>query len=462
MAVTIQQAIFTSAQTARLDGYHLVAASNGITPEDSRELAVWCPAHDAMLRDDLAAYSVNFHPVGERRYCVSRTINGQHEYSGRGGRQVYTHCLLINATDFAQFANNPFHLLAAATVDANLCWRSSLPSELSEIKLVPAGKPVDMALFKQSQAARTPYMMTAWFQEALDKPRLALTGYGGDESLFAQFFNLVPVNLRPEFSFSTGLRYSPRRPFRFLGLEGNHDEQRRAVRGEGLSLLDLANPPMNGDRLRNAWATWVLVALRTNLPASAVRLLSQADPQLEASQLDPLGHRLRLQLLSMEEDETKIAAEMEQEEAVAAVAAAAPPPAAPTPSAPARKIVRSHAPHPSHSRATSSARLIQIAGPLPSTQIGGVSAHEQQRLAQLDELVAGALTGNIESLAQLQNVWPEIAGELSPNLRSDVQERYLAYAVIAWKKLNDRRVNRNPQTAASLLDVLSLIFSSAA
>lgn len=458
MAVTIQQAIFTSAQTTRLDGYHLVAASNGITPEDSRELAVWCPAHDAMLRDDLAAYSVNFHPVGAGRYCVSRTINGQNEYSGRGGRQVYTHCLLIDALDFVQFANNPFYLLAAATVDANLCWRSSLPSELSEIKLIPAGKPVDLALFKQSQVARTPYLMTAWFQEALDKPRLALTGYGGDESLFAQFFNLTPVNLRPQFSFSTGLRYSPRRPFRFLGLEGNHDEHRRAVRGEGLTLLDLANPPMNGDRLRNAWATWILVALRTNLPASAVKLLSQADPHLDASQLDSLGQRLRLQLLSMEEDETQLAAEMEQEEAVGACATPEPPPTTQR----ERKYVRSHAPHPSHSRATSSARLVQIAGPLPSTQIGGVSLQEQQRLAQLDELVAGALTGSIESLAQLQNVWPEIAGELSPNLRSDVQERYLAYAVIAWKKLNDRRVNRNPQTAASLLDVLSLIFSSAA
>ncbi|MCC9604345.1 hypothetical protein LOC68_00460 [Blastopirellula sp. JC732] len=458
MAVTIQQAIFTSAQTSRLDGYQLVAASNGVTPEDSRELAAWCPAHDAMLRDDLAAYSVNFHPVSATRYCVSRTINGQTEYSGRGGRQVYTHCLLIDAPQFAQFANNPFHLLAAATVDANLSWRSSLPSELKEIKLVPAGKPVDLALFKQSQTSRIPYLMTAWFQEALDKPRLALTGYGGDESLFAQFFNLTPVNLRPLFSFSTGLRYSPRRPFRFLGLEGNHEEQRRAVRGEGLALLDLANPPMNGDRLRNAWATWILVALRTNLPASAVKLLSQADPDLDISQLDPLGQKLRLQLLSMEEDETQIAAEMEREEVdEPAMAATANPPTTDG----VRKIVRSHAPHPAHSRATSSARLVQIAGPLPSSQIEGISLQEQQRLAQLDELVAGALTGSIESLAQLQNVWPEIASQLPPSLRSDVQERYLAYAVIAWKKLNDRRVNRNPQTAASLLDVLSLIFSSA-
>ncbi|UUO05678.1 hypothetical protein M4951_20165 [Blastopirellula sp. J2-11] len=459
MGVTIQQAIFTSAQTSRLDGYQLVAASRGVSVEDSRELATWCPAHDAMLRDDFAAYSVNFHPIGAGRYCVSRTINGQTEYSGRGGRQVYTHCLLIDAPQFALFANNPFHLLTAATVDANICWQSSLPSELSEIKLLPASKGIDLALFKQSQKDRTPYLLTAWFQEALDKPRLALTGYGGDESLFAQFFNLTPISLRPQFSFSTGLRYSQRRPFRFLGLESNHEEQRRAVRGEGMTLLDLANPPMNGDRLRNAWATWILVALRTNLPASAVKLLSQADPRLDMSQLDVLGQQLRLKLLSMEEDETQIAADMEREDVVASAITAVD---APNTSEGQRKIVRSHAPHPAHSRAASSARLVQIAGPLPSTQIAGISIHEQQRLAQLDELVAGALTGSIESLAQLQNVWPEIACELPPSLRSDVQERYLAYAVVAWKRLNDRRISRNPQTAASLLDVLSLIFTSAA
>src|SRR5690606_16250120 len=137
-------------------------------------------------------------------------------------------------------------------------------------------------------------------------------------------------------------------------------------------------------------------------------------------------------------------------------------PADPAPDQGSRKFVRSHAPHPAHSRAASSARLVQIAGPLPSTQIAGISIHEQQRLSQLDELVAGALTGSIESLAQLQNFWPDLASELPPSLRSDVQERYLTYAVIAWKKLNDRRVSRNPQSAASLLDVLSLIFSSAA
>src|SRR6478752_2518834 len=59
----IEQAIFTSIQSSRLDGYQLAAASPGITDELARELTVWGPAHDSLWDTRRDARSVNFHAL---------------------------------------------------------------------------------------------------------------------------------------------------------------------------------------------------------------------------------------------------------------------------------------------------------------------------------------------------------------------------------------------------------------
>ena len=73
--VAVEQAIFTSARTSSKDGYQLVAWSPGISSDDARQLAVWGPAHDSMIVDDPTDVSLNFHPLGDHKFCVSRTPN---------------------------------------------------------------------------------------------------------------------------------------------------------------------------------------------------------------------------------------------------------------------------------------------------------------------------------------------------------------------------------------------------
>ena len=103
----VEQAIFTSARTERLDGYQVVAASRGVTVEESRSLAQWCPAHDSLIEPSSATSSVNFHPLVDR-FCVSRTSLAGAEYSGRGGGRVLTHCFILAPDLLRKFSNNPF------------------------------------------------------------------------------------------------------------------------------------------------------------------------------------------------------------------------------------------------------------------------------------------------------------------------------------------------------------------
>ncbi len=72
--VFIEQAIFTSAQTSRGDGYHLVARSHGVSEEDAQQLAVWGPSHGALRDDRDEASSINFNRLTSGTLCVSKTV----------------------------------------------------------------------------------------------------------------------------------------------------------------------------------------------------------------------------------------------------------------------------------------------------------------------------------------------------------------------------------------------------
>jgi hypothetical protein len=106
--VQADQAIFTSLTRRGKSGYHLVSRSAGVTEGEAGALARWCPSHGALIVDGSNRASVNFHPMPGGRFALSRTCEGRPEYSGRGGRQVYTHVLLFDAAKLRQSGYRPF------------------------------------------------------------------------------------------------------------------------------------------------------------------------------------------------------------------------------------------------------------------------------------------------------------------------------------------------------------------
>src|SRR5271157_243477 len=112
--VRIEQAVFTSARTDRCVGYQVVATSPGVGEADRRALAIWGPSHDSLLEIGAAAISFNFFPLPCGSFCISQTSPAGWEYSGRGGTQVYSHCLIVPAETLRQFANHALALAWAA------------------------------------------------------------------------------------------------------------------------------------------------------------------------------------------------------------------------------------------------------------------------------------------------------------------------------------------------------------
>src|SRR5947207_10942358 len=132
----IEQAIFTSIQSSRLDGYQLAAASSGIAPELAKELTVWGPAHDSLWDTRCDARSVNFHPLSDGSYCLCCTTLAGAEYSGRGGGRVYTQMFVLGRDALAQFANDPFLVLRALSAAGRLVVFDQVLSMLPSVPLL--------------------------------------------------------------------------------------------------------------------------------------------------------------------------------------------------------------------------------------------------------------------------------------------------------------------------------------
>lgn len=293
--VPVEQAIFTSAQTMNKDGYQLVAWSPGISAEDARVLAVWGPAHDSMIADDPSDVSLNFHPLRDGKVCISRTMLGSAEYSGRGGRQVYTHCFVLNKASFARFHNDPFRVLSAALAIHDLRPGPELPTDLPTMMMLPSGPPVEPGLIRFFDSPTQQQTMVTWFHLALTSKKLLFTGNYNDRYL-SVFFNLLPVSIRPLFPFSTRLRYSPRREFRLIGLANDTEEQKKAARQEGCTVFAFDSPARTPELSRHPWATWVQVALCQREPDFAAKLIGELPLSTRLEDLPSIGNRLRVTL----------------------------------------------------------------------------------------------------------------------------------------------------------------------
>ncbi|MFO0956216.1 MAG: hypothetical protein U0800_01985 [Isosphaeraceae bacterium] len=210
----IEQAIFTSLPRAGRSGYHLVSRSPGIDDNDAHALAAWCPSHGALLAGASNPFSLNFHPIREGRFALSRTCEGPPEYSGRGGAQVYTHALILGPEELEAADWQPFALLRDAMARGLLRFRRDPPASLPAARLGRAFRPrssIDRSRLASACPADT---LEAWC-EALMAGRSVKVRYEGDRAtLFEALFGILPATLLPAISFTTALRPSAVRPFR--------------------------------------------------------------------------------------------------------------------------------------------------------------------------------------------------------------------------------------------------------
>lgn len=204
----IEQAIFTSIRGDRLEGYQLAATSPGVDAELARRLTAWGPAHDSLLDPSAGASSVNFHPLDDDRFALSKTTRQGEEYSGRGGGRIVTQFFVLDKESLSRFANLPLAILRALVASGRTRFVEPIPARLMSFALVgrATGAGTDTSELDTRALDR--------LVEAIRKqtPTSVICSHPPEVWLPAVYARLG-LDERLLLSFTTGLRPSACRPF---------------------------------------------------------------------------------------------------------------------------------------------------------------------------------------------------------------------------------------------------------
>ena len=217
----VDQAIFTSLMRQGRGGYHLVARSRKLREEDAQTIARWSPSHGSLLRDPHNRVSVNGFPLSGGRFALSRSCEGPGEYSGRGGRQLYTHILVFDDKALQAVSGQLFAIYHNALALGHLFHQFEPPSVLEPIQLpdfhVPRA-PADWL----ARAAELGFPPLEPLRNRLLAGRPVRFGFAGDRTALAEcLIGSLPLEAVRKVSFATSLQPSPVRPF-LLSLVDEH------------------------------------------------------------------------------------------------------------------------------------------------------------------------------------------------------------------------------------------------
>lgn len=474
----IEQAIFTSTQTNRLDGYQLAVHSPEIAAEDLRELAVWGPSHDSLLENGEDAVSINFHRLPSGAYCVSKTSPAGSEYSGRTGPKIYTQCLVVDAETLARFANNPFALLTAAFAQGSLKVHDPLPETLEGFRLAGKAAAVDQALLAQLLSDPGAPWLGALVEAALRSPSLALISAGNGIKLINGIINCLPLECRTEFSFCTGLKHSPRRPFRILCLGDDPTDQRRILRQQDTTVLELSGKPPKQYMATAGWSGFVAQVVASGKTSFLAQQLAKPRPGLSIDDLTALGNEL-LEALAVAAPAAAGAVALgaeaktgEPEASASASYGVLPRPdhseadasgsqsVASGSESPGDEQHRADAAHRRFLRAVQSA-IRKPPGGIeldPAQVLGTQCPAALEQLERLDDAVFEAIAGKPSALDELRKLWPEVLSRLGPELVEESREQYVRHALRVWRDCVEGDHIRNPSLAVAAMDVVCLLF----
>ncbi|MDA7979998.1 MAG: hypothetical protein MPJ50_14610 [Pirellulales bacterium] len=506
----IEQAIFTSATSAKSEGYHLVAASPGVSEADRRELSIWGPSHDSLLETGHGALSVNFHPLPSGCFCISQTTLEGAEYSGRGP-QVYTHSFVVPQMALERFANNPFLFLREATAAGHVRIYSEPPERLKAFSLQGNFPNVDTELLEQLNDGLGARRLALFVDAVLNARCLGVVSHDAGPRLISGLINCLPLEIRPQISLSTALKHSPRRPFRVICVSSKEKEQRRLARQYEIELFHVERKPKNSPA--HLWAKYLLQRFEERKFQQVCQELETARPQLTMDNLHELAGELRDtaafdrpnkqdsngDLKSSDTiPEGSASTEPQREETVLEILPDFPietdtPPAEPSEACKEPCLIPSNADHEIQIIPAQTHNLLNLTSdpgddmsqqtsnnqpsneepvflggdtfsptsprrdPKPAFQLSRQCPEAAARLMRLEATIFESMAGDETAKKLLGPLWVEVREKLGPELHEKCREEFLYYAVHMWQHFSSD-VDRNPLQAAAALDVICRLF----
>ncbi len=157
--------------------------------------------------------SVNFYALPGGRFGLSRSCEGPPEYSGRGGRQLYTHILIIDGKCLEAVAGQPFGIYQNALALGYLFYQVNPAEQLAPIELPgfhPQRDPADW--LARARTLGLPDIEP--LRDRLLAGRPVRYPFDGDRAVLAEcLIGSLGLKAIHKISFATSLQPSSDRPF---------------------------------------------------------------------------------------------------------------------------------------------------------------------------------------------------------------------------------------------------------
>jgi hypothetical protein len=351
--------------------------------------------------------------------------------------------LIVPAAGLRQFANNPLALLEEAAAAGAFDAPPRAAADLQPLELSGDAPAVDLPLLARVAAELGPDRLAALVQAALGSVCLAVSGGLPVHQLVAAVLNCLPVECRTEFSFSTEMKFSSRRPFRIIGLPRDRAERNWLAINANVTLLDL-DRSSPADAPPGDWARLIHRIAGSKDYAFLDARLSQRRPTLTLEELPALG----LQLC----DELDVS-QFGGDRATADHRATAGPP-----EEKGDNGLRAHAAHHRFEKSAGGTTAVQSAVVVPSKDLQADAPEVLEKLEALDDAVYDAIHGQPAALERLQALWPAALAQLGEQFVADSREQYLRYALTIWENCVDAKGVHDPARAVQALEVLCVLF----
>ena len=240
-AVTCDQAIFTSVRTPMGEGYRIIAASRGVTAAEKQAITKTSPSHDSLIDTGPDATGLASYLLPTGRLCIAKFWCAGAEQSGRGGKRVYTHNIVMTSDDLSRFAFSVFAVIRSAE-DCGV-FTGALEPEKVLPRLSLPGDPVVSTTF--ADPAELSRCASHVVEKLLDNRKIVLQVSGDPLAAARCLVAALPGPMRCEISFAAGLRFALSRSLRLNVTCRDHGVTMRRVQGQPIDLFasdDAATP----------------------------------------------------------------------------------------------------------------------------------------------------------------------------------------------------------------------------
>jgi len=289
-AIPADYAIFTSIRSPMGNGYQVVAASRGVTAAEKSEIQRRSPSHNALCSADEHAAGLSAYPLASGRYVVALSRYGNLEYSGRGGRCIDSHIVILDDDAYAAFDCNPLRVQQALVDIIGPDPVSRPPRQLKPLELSPDSSPpggtitLPPAFGTNNDGLRLTFL-AKWM--LAHQPVIVL---GAEAPLSALEWTLMtlPAGWRHGLAISAGIKYATTRQLNWVMLDDSPADVQRMIGGHDIGAFSITEELEADPHPYDEWFNFVQRWWRKNRFDEISRitsLYSQPDPLDDLSRI---------------------------------------------------------------------------------------------------------------------------------------------------------------------------------